>query len=157
MLQIKIHGATPTSGKSICTTCKKATLVKGQNCQEVVMCHLWSETRSARIVPFKIAECGGYHPSNMPYLHEMEYDKGYFGEDTLFWANQKAVTKTTLLLKNQARAFYSRLADKYPAMRTWKGVWLDRLAEPEKTSVFMPDWLEWLVTAQPSLPVLAKE
>jgi hypothetical protein len=24
------------------------------------------------IVPFRVAECGKYHPSTMPYLHEME-------------------------------------------------------------------------------------
>jgi len=71
MLQIKIHGATPKGGKSICLTCKKGTVVKGQNCQEVVLCPLFSGSGLAP-VPFKVAECGGYHPSNVPWLHEME-------------------------------------------------------------------------------------
>lgn len=70
MLQIKIHGATPKSGKSICHSCKKATIVRGQNCQEIVFCGLFGS--SGGTVPFKVAECGDYHPLNMPWLHEME-------------------------------------------------------------------------------------
>jgi hypothetical protein len=69
MLQIKIHGATPKGGKSICHSCKKATVIKGQNCQEVILCGLFD---GGGRVPFKVAECGGYHPVNMPWLHEME-------------------------------------------------------------------------------------
>lgn len=68
MLQIKIHGATPKSGRSICTTCKKGNVVKGQNCQEVVFC----QSVFSGLVPFKVAECGEYHPTNVPWLHEME-------------------------------------------------------------------------------------
>lgn len=71
MLQIKIHGATPKGGKSICHTCKKATVIKGQNCQEIILCGLFSGTGLGQ-VPFKVAECGDYHPVNMPWLHEME-------------------------------------------------------------------------------------
>lgn len=71
MLQIKIHGATPKGGKSICLTCKKGTVVKGQNCQEVVFCGLFSESNGGR-VPFKVSECANYHPINIPWLHEME-------------------------------------------------------------------------------------
>ena len=68
-LQIKIHGATPKSGKSICLSCKMATVVKGQNCQEIIMCSLFG---SPGTVPFKVAECAKYHPINVPWLHEME-------------------------------------------------------------------------------------
>lgn len=71
MLQIKIHGATPKSGKSICLTCKKGTVVKGQNCQEIVLCGLFGDGSRGR-VPFRVAECGDYHPLNVPWLHEME-------------------------------------------------------------------------------------
>lgn len=70
MLQIKIQGATPKSGKSICLTCKKGTVVKGQNCQEVVFCNVFQN--SGGVVPFRVAECGEYHPVNVPWLHEME-------------------------------------------------------------------------------------
>jgi hypothetical protein len=73
MLQIKIHGETPKSGKSLCRTCKHATLVKGQNCQEVIFCSgPFSGDAGMGPVPFKIASCGSYHPVNMPYLHEMQ-------------------------------------------------------------------------------------
>jgi lysozyme family protein len=86
----------------------------------------------------------------------MLFDRGYFGDDTLFWANQMQPERTVFLVKNQARGFYKRLAERYPVMRTWKGVWLDRLAEPEMASVFMPDWLSTLVNPAHELPILAK-
>ena len=70
MLQIKIHGATPKGGKSICLSCKRGKVVKGQNCQEVIFCGLFSDVGGR--VPFKVSECGDYHPVNMPWLHEME-------------------------------------------------------------------------------------
>lgn len=71
-LQIKISGGTPVSGKSLCTTCKYATAITGQNCQEVVLCHLFGTSRDPGRVPFRVAHCAKYHPSNMPWLHEME-------------------------------------------------------------------------------------
>jgi len=71
MLQIKIHGATPKGGKSLCLTCKRAAVVKGQNCQEIIFC-LNGPFREKGRIPFKVAECGSYHPVNVPWLHEME-------------------------------------------------------------------------------------
>ncbi len=72
MIQIKVHGETPKSGKSLCHSCKHAKTVKGQNCQEFTKCtaELFGATR--HMVPFKVAECAEYHPSTMPWLHEME-------------------------------------------------------------------------------------
>lgn len=72
MLQIKILGATPTSGKPLCLSCKMAKRVRGQNCEEIIFCHLFSRNGSPGPVPFRVAECGDYHPVNMPWLHEME-------------------------------------------------------------------------------------
>ena len=73
MLQIKIIGATPKAGKPLCITCKNATVVKGQNCEEIIFCgRVFGETKYAGVVPFKISECGEYHPSNQPSLYEME-------------------------------------------------------------------------------------
>ena len=43
-------------------------MVRGQNCQELILCGLFN----GGPVPFKVAECGDYHPSNVPWLHEME-------------------------------------------------------------------------------------
>lgn len=72
-LSIKISGATPKGGKPICSTCKHAKKVIGQNCEEIVFCHMFARGGSGTgPVPFKVAECGDYHPSNMPWLHEME-------------------------------------------------------------------------------------
>lgn len=68
-LQIKIHGATPKSTKTLCITCKNASIIKGQNCEEMVKC---GSNLFEGFVPFRIAECSQYHPSNMPWLHEME-------------------------------------------------------------------------------------
>lgn len=73
MLQIKILGATPKGGKGICATCKHAKKIIGQNCEEIIFCHtVFDNTRYGGVVPFRIAECTQYHPSNMPWLHEME-------------------------------------------------------------------------------------
>jgi hypothetical protein len=72
-LQIKIQGATPTSGRSLCSTCKHASAIKGQNCEERIICNsenIWAATNG--LVTMKVAMCGSYHPSNMPWLHEME-------------------------------------------------------------------------------------
>lgn len=43
----------------------------GQNCEEVIICgdHIFGP--SGR-VPFKIASCSSYHPSNIAWLYEMK-------------------------------------------------------------------------------------
>jgi len=72
-IQLKISGATPKSGKSICASCKHAKHIVGQNCQQVTFCHLFAGFGSSRgPVPFRVAECNDYHPATMPWLHEME-------------------------------------------------------------------------------------
>lgn len=71
-LQIKISGATPKGGRPLCHTCKYATVILGQNCEERVTCRasgLWGDIEG--LVPFKVSSCGSYHPSNIPWLHEM--------------------------------------------------------------------------------------
>jgi lysozyme family protein len=80
--------------------------------------------------------------------------KGYFGADTLFYVNVYSYEKTTVLLKSQARGFYSRLAVQYPDMRTWKGVWLSRLSEAEETGVPMPDIIVNILSYPHELPTL---
>lgn len=79
-LSIKVAGETPKSGKSICKTCKHAKHIVGQNCQDITLCHLFAGHGSAKgPVPFRIAECGDYHPVNLPWLHEM-YDMAWIVE-----------------------------------------------------------------------------
>lgn len=70
-LQIKISGATPKGGRPLCHTCKHASVITGQNCEELVVCGegLWKSSEG--VVGFKVATCGSYHPSNIPWLHEM--------------------------------------------------------------------------------------
>lgn len=72
MLQIKILGQTPKGGRTLCATCKSASRVLGQNCEEIIFCSYFRETKFQGVVPFKVAECGSYHPTNVPWLHEME-------------------------------------------------------------------------------------
>ena len=72
-MSLKIIGGTPKSGPSICKSCKHAKMIKGQNCQELVLCHLFPTYSGAPgNVPFRIADCASYHPTNMPWLHEMQ-------------------------------------------------------------------------------------
>jgi len=71
-LQIKIQGGTPKAGKGLCHTCKAGNIVVGQNCEERIICRADMFQSSRNVVTFRVAQCGSYHPSNIPYLHEME-------------------------------------------------------------------------------------
>lgn len=71
MIDFKISGATPKSGKAICVSCKHAAIVLGQNCEERILCGGGVFPPSG-IVTFKVAQCGAYHPMNMSWKHEME-------------------------------------------------------------------------------------
>lgn len=71
-LQIKISGGTPKQGKSLCVSCKHGQSVRGQNMEEHLECEAGLFRVSGNRVPFRVAECSTYHPSNMPYLHEMK-------------------------------------------------------------------------------------
>jgi hypothetical protein len=71
-LQIKISGGTPKQGKSLCTTCKWAEITRGQNMEEHVECNYGMFSAYRGRVPFRVAECNVYHPSNMPTLEEMK-------------------------------------------------------------------------------------
>jgi hypothetical protein len=69
-IRLKImQGETPKSGKSLCVTCKRGSVVRGQNCEEIVFCQ--SGPFDGAAVPFRISECASYHPVNVPWLHEM--------------------------------------------------------------------------------------
>ena len=71
MIEFKINGATPKSGKAICMSCKHASIVSGQNCEERIVCGAGIFT-PLNVVTFKVAQCGSYHPMNVPWKYEME-------------------------------------------------------------------------------------
>ena len=71
MIQLKIHGATPKSGKPLCQTCKSASVVDGQNCEQRIICGS-GMFAPVGVVTFKVHACSHYHPINVPWLHEME-------------------------------------------------------------------------------------
>lgn len=70
-MSFKVVGGTPKTGRSLCLTCKRGKVIRGQECQEMVFCTGPFSNGTGR-VPFRVAECGDYHPSTMPWLHEME-------------------------------------------------------------------------------------
>lgn len=72
MPDLKMAGATPKSGKPLCASCKYATTVKGQNCEELVKCSYGLFDFNHGIVAFKVSECQEYHPMNHPFLQEMK-------------------------------------------------------------------------------------
>lgn len=72
MIQIKVKDGTPISGKSLCITCKHSGIVKGQNGEISVHCNSGVFEYRMGHVPWKVAECSKFMPSNMPYRHEME-------------------------------------------------------------------------------------
>lgn len=71
-LSIKISGGTPKVGKSLCVTCKHAQIVRGQNMEEHIECGDGIFAGNRGRVPFRVAECSGYLPANMPTLYEMK-------------------------------------------------------------------------------------
>lgn len=58
-------------------------------------------------------------------------DKGFFGDDTTAALEAMPSPAVNALFKFQAIGFYTRLAKKYPVMRSWKAIWFARLAENE--------------------------
>jgi len=72
MLHIKISGETPCGGTTICRGCKHASVLIGQNCEERIICGANMFPNSRGVVTFKVAQCGSFHPVNMPWKHEME-------------------------------------------------------------------------------------
>lgn len=72
MTRINVRNGTPKSGPSKCYSCKHAALVKGQNNEELVFCDGPFANLRPNLVPFPVAECGRYHPANMPWKYEME-------------------------------------------------------------------------------------
>jgi hypothetical protein len=72
MLSIKISGATPIGGQPICHSCKNCNRVIGQNREEILVCEGGIFRSTSGRVTMRVATCGAYHPSNVPWLHEME-------------------------------------------------------------------------------------
>lgn len=52
--------------------CKHASVVRGQNMQEVIECGYGLFKANAHVVPFRVAECSEYLEKNVPSLHEMK-------------------------------------------------------------------------------------
>jgi hypothetical protein len=76
MITFSIKGATPPGGKPLCHSCKYASIVRGQNCEERIICRggMFQQVsqHSYGVVTFRVAECGTYHPDNVPWLNEMK-------------------------------------------------------------------------------------
>ena len=71
-MKVKIQDGTPEFGRSLCYTCKNASIVKGQNGELLVHCNAYVFEHLRNRVPFKVAECGAYLQINTPDRHEME-------------------------------------------------------------------------------------
>lgn len=71
-MRLKIRGGTVQHGQpSLCTTCKYATVVKGQSLRdEIVECGRLTSTNS--LIRFPVSSCSGYVDRNHPSLYEME-------------------------------------------------------------------------------------
>jgi len=71
-MNIKMDGATPISGKSLCVSCKHSVVVRGQNCEEVILCEDAFYSHGNGLVPFRVASCTSFRDKNHPEKHEME-------------------------------------------------------------------------------------
>lgn len=67
MINIKVKGGTTPGSGSLCTSCKKAMVIRGVGNQQVVRC-----SAIEREVGFEVAECSYYQNANQPALYEME-------------------------------------------------------------------------------------
>jgi hypothetical protein len=73
MLSLKIVGGeTPKTGKPLCKSCKHASFVRSQTGVERTVCDTHLFNASKHIVTFPVYSCTAYHPSNVPWLNEME-------------------------------------------------------------------------------------
>lgn len=66
-INFSMSGSTPKSGPSLCKTCKHASLVTGQNGEEIVKCNSFE-----KFISFRVATCSKFHPVNVPWKYEME-------------------------------------------------------------------------------------
>lgn len=68
-MHIKVKGGTRSpDALRLCDTCKHSAIRRGPaDSQEDVECRVFS-----RRVSFRVVECPSYHPSNHPWIHEME-------------------------------------------------------------------------------------
>jgi hypothetical protein len=66
---MKVRNGTPDfSAPSLCESCKLASIIRGQRFDEQIIKCVWLQ----RTIPFKVSECRTYHPSNQPWINEME-------------------------------------------------------------------------------------
>ena len=70
-MHIKVHGGTTNEQRSLCTTCRYATVIRGHRLdEEIVECGQLAGGHS--LVRFAVASCSRYLHSNHPSLREME-------------------------------------------------------------------------------------
>ena len=71
-MRLKIRGGTVQHGQpSLCTSCKYATVVKGQNLRdEIVECAQLSSGHN--LIRFPVSSCSGYLDRHHPSIREME-------------------------------------------------------------------------------------
>lgn len=63
----KVYGGTPVGNTSLCATCRKATIVEGENLQKVVRCCALES-----LIIFPVFKCSDYDDKRMPSKYEME-------------------------------------------------------------------------------------
>jgi hypothetical protein len=63
---IKIHGTTPTCGRSLCETCRNSTITRGPRLEdEIVRCEAQPMTAPV-LIRFKVTECSAYVDARLP-------------------------------------------------------------------------------------------
>src|SRR5687767_8295199 len=69
MPRIKVVGGTPHQGSpSLCLTCRRATVVKGQTLNsQIIRCHALE-----RAMEFSVSECDSYDDRSQPSLWDMK-------------------------------------------------------------------------------------
>jgi hypothetical protein len=65
----KVIGGTPRSGASLCLTCRNAQVMRGQNFEQHVFCHVPAKGLE---VTYPVSSCSSYDDKRQPALYHMQ-------------------------------------------------------------------------------------
>ena len=70
-MTIKIRdGTSPQTGRSLCETCRNATITRGRRLEEeIVRCE--AQPMTAVFITFKVTECSGYVDTRLPTFSQL--------------------------------------------------------------------------------------
>ena len=69
-INLKLRGMTPKSGESLCETCRRATIVRGENFEHIIQCGALNDPND--IIKFRVVDCTDYETKLSMSMSKME-------------------------------------------------------------------------------------